>query len=459
MGRVITLALFSPLLAGALLLVPMGANSRRRAVLLGYGVALGALVGANGSEGLWRIDGPGRFLALVTVVIGGYVALFGCRQWGPPLRDRAALGCGGLIVTSVLSSDLAARLDTLVASFVLTSVATLLLLVLSARSTGRSRGRTAIGLLLGDLILVASVLVSARTDALLGPRVHPLAGGVVLFIGASLAALGRAGAGSSRSWVLDTVNHPTAVSALLHAGVVNGGAILLVRLSPLTGVSRIEWDLLAAACVAQLVWWAPVIRRRADLKGQLAASTVSQMTFMMLALALGWPLLALTHLAGHALYKSTRFMNAAGSIRRRSRTPHPVVSAHSPGLFDLALGVLLVGAALLSAHVGGSDAAALQGVLLPAALALVWSVRRRSSRAGALVALVSSAVVIGYGALVGELQRSLTPGLDPGLPSTPWWTLGALTLAVVALSRRNSPRVRSVDETVPTHVLESVGAR
>ncbi|MEZ5135726.1 MAG: proton-conducting transporter membrane subunit [Acidimicrobiales bacterium] len=47
-------------------------------------------------------------------------------------------------------------------------------------------------------------------------------------------------------------------------------------------------------------WWRPGRLARPDAKGALALSTSAQMGFMLLAVGVGAPGAALTHLAGHA---------------------------------------------------------------------------------------------------------------------------------------------------------------
>ncbi len=453
MGEVILLVLLLPLVGGLLLAFAPRARERRWVTLATYLVTLALLVTSSGETSPWRLDPLGRYFALVTTLIGGYVTLFAARQWSPRRRDRAALAVSGLVVSLVLSSDLASRLDVLVLSFVGTGLVTLLLLQLS-HPTGRVASSSVVGLLLGDGALLLALLISGGiTNSLDGGR--PVANGGVLFAGACLAALGRAGAGSRRSWVVDTVKNPTAVSALLHAGVVNGGAILLIRLVPLGGRSRFENIVLAAACVVQLVWWAPVIRRRADLKGQLAASTVSQMTFMVLTIALGWPLLALTHLAGHALYKSTRFMNAAGSIRRRSLTPRPSTSTQSgPLLTGVLAGLLLLGALVVGVK-GGTDVAALEAVLLPGAVLLVRRVSQRDRAGAVLLAGLSTTILVGYGLLVGVIHHALAPNLSTNAPLAPWWSVGALVLIVALLTRPRRRLHHSAPAIVPATLIRT----
>ena len=431
--------LLIPFVGGLLGAATSSVRARRGLVYLTYGLDLAAIAITRSTTAWWHLDALGRYLAVVSAVVGGYVTLFAVRQWTPRRRDRLAQVLVGSVVTLVLSSDLATCVDVLVVSYVLTGLATLALLLVTS-PLGRLPRSSVLGLVLGDVALIAAVLVTASASTSLA-SLHEVSSGAVLMIGASLSALLRSGAGSPRSWVVGTVNNPTAVSALLHAGVVNGGAVLLIRLRPLVSHPTILWDVLVLACVAQLIWWAPLIRRRADLKGQLAASTVSQMTFMVMTLALGWPVLALTHLTGHALYKSTRFMNAAGSIRRRSLTPRTSPPSRGVGVVDLTLGVVVLVSGLVSAVVGGTDVAALDGVLLPGALLLVYRVRRRDPRGAMLLAAVSSLTILAYGAVVTELSRVLDPSTHATLPRAPWWSVGAIVLLVALVVRPRHSRV------------------
>jgi NAD(P)H-quinone oxidoreductase subunit 5 len=260
-------------------------------------------------------------------------------------------------------------------------------------------------------------------------------GAVALLATASVAAIGRAGLTTRSSWVIGTIATPTSVSALLHAGVVNAGALLILRAQGLTG--SIWWIeiLTAALCFTVLVMLAPRIHARVDLKGQLATSTISQMAFMLLALSLGWPLIALTHLIGHGLYKATRFMAAGGAIEARSRRRRRAPSGNRIENHVRILGsagiVLTASALAMTLH---GDVLTAMGVLAPGAVA-VWWVRTKEPILQPFMSWLLLALGLTfYGAFVAGAELFLEPSLPSGLWQAPWSVLGVITGAVSLIS-------------------------
>ena len=121
-----------------------------------------------------------------------------------------------------------------------------------------------------------------------------------------------------QGWLIQVMEAPTPVSALMHAGVVYSGAIVALRLSPLlVRVPETLWFLgffgLVTVLVASLA-----MTTQAAVKSMLAWSTAAQLGFMSLELGLGLFPLALLHLVGHSLYKAHAFLSS-GSVTDQLR--------------------------------------------------------------------------------------------------------------------------------------------
>jgi NAD(P)H-quinone oxidoreductase subunit 5 len=117
-------------------------------------------------------------------------------------------------------------------------------------------------------------------------------------------------------WLLQVMEAPTPVSALLHAGVVNLGGYVLIRLWPLLEQAPVARWLLVALGAATAVLAGLVMLTRVSIKLRLAWSTVAQMGFMVMECGLGLTTLALLHLIGHSLYKSHAFLMASDAVRQ-----------------------------------------------------------------------------------------------------------------------------------------------
>ena len=125
-----------------------------------------------------------------------------------------------------------------------------------------------------------------------------------------LAALTKSAQFPFHSWLPETMESPTPVSALMHAGIINAGGALLLRTSPL--IIRVPEALLLLAMVGtitailgSIAMWAQV-----KVKRTLAWSTVSQMGFMMVQCGLGAFPVALLHVVSHGCYKAWSFLRS-----------------------------------------------------------------------------------------------------------------------------------------------------
>lgn len=118
-------------------------------------------------------------------------------------------------------------------------------------------------------------------------------------------------------WLLSSLNSPTPVSAIMHAGLVNGGGFLLARFAPLLlkqpGILLIIFLLGLITAVAGTLWKL----MQHDIKRMLACSTMGQMGFMMVQCALGLFPAAIAHLCWHGLFKAYLFLSSGGAAREK----------------------------------------------------------------------------------------------------------------------------------------------
>lgn len=148
------------------------------------------------------------------------------------------------------------------------------------------------------------------------------------------------------SWLPETLETPTPVSALMHAGIINAGGFLILRWSPL--LVHYPLALLTLAWVGGFtaLFAVLVMLTQTSIKKRLAYSTISQMGLMMLQCGLGAFTAAALHIVVHSLYKAHAFLNA-GSILQHMQQARLRKSGPPRSLGNLAL----VGVALLMAGV------------------------------------------------------------------------------------------------------------
>ncbi len=139
-------------------------------------------------------------------------------------------------------------------------------------------------------------------------------------------------------WLIQVMEAPTPVSALLHAGIVNAGAFLVIRMSPVISHSPTALALLALGGLLTLTLASLVMLTQTSIKVALAWSTAAQMGFMLLECGLGLYSLAMLHLVAHSLYKAHAFL-ASGSGVDGFRAPSLALpaSGFAPGRLLAAL--------------------------------------------------------------------------------------------------------------------------
>jgi NADH-quinone oxidoreductase subunit L len=131
-----------------------------------------------------------------------------------------------------------------------------------------------------------------------------------------LGACGKSAQFPLQSWLLDAMEGPTPVSALIHAAtMVTAGVYLIARSHPIFDLSNDARVLVEVVGAVTLVMGAIIGCAYDDIKKVLAASTMSQIGYMMLAVGLGPGAYAIgiLHLLGHGFFKANMFLGA-GSV-------------------------------------------------------------------------------------------------------------------------------------------------
>lgn len=141
-----------------------------------------------------------------------------------------------------------------------------------------------------------------------------------------LAAFSQSGAWPFHSWLISSLNSPTPVSALMHAGLVNGGGLLLTRFASIFLHESTILNLLFVFSFITLVLGGIWKLLQTDIKRMLACSTMTQMGFMMMQCGLGLFAAALAHLCWHGLFKAFLFLKSGSTIVEHRRTNEERVS-------------------------------------------------------------------------------------------------------------------------------------
>jgi len=242
-------------------------------------------------------------------------------------------------------------------------------------------------------------------------------------------------------WMQQVMEAPTPVSALLHAGVVNIGGFVMIRLAPLMAHASIAQGILLGFGLFTTIVAALVMTTRVSIKGVLAWSTIGQMGFMLVQCGLGAWHMALMHLLAHSLYKAHTFLSA-GSVVQQWRASHIV---HSPraSLWHLMAGAAVVcfaiapfyaASALRSGHMSSTvgPLAFVLGLSFAPMIGRALAAGKRAFMLAALFTVGASASYFGWHFVFEEIA----PIINAGTPtSTLKWTIVVAGLVVLFLAQ------------------------
>jgi NAD(P)H-quinone oxidoreductase subunit 5 len=115
-------------------------------------------------------------------------------------------------------------------------------------------------------------------------------------------------------WLLEVMETPTPVSALLHAGLLNAGIFLVVRFGELVFLSTPALILLIVIGGFTAIFASSVMITQSSVKVSLAYSSAAHMGFMLMLCGFGAHPVAIIHLIAHSFYKAHAFLSSGSVI-------------------------------------------------------------------------------------------------------------------------------------------------
>ena len=153
-------------------------------------------------------------------------------------------------------------------------------------------------------------VISANADGVAEKTMTAM--GLLLLLG----ACGKSAQVPLQAWLLDAMEGPTPVSALIHAAtMVTAGVYLIVRSNFIFDYAPDARTVVIIVATVTLLWGAVIGCAKDDIKKVLAGSTMSQIGYMMLGAGLGPAgyAFAIFHLLNHGFFKADMFLGA-GSV-------------------------------------------------------------------------------------------------------------------------------------------------
>jgi NAD(P)H-quinone oxidoreductase subunit 5 len=409
----------------------------------------------------FRLDAVSATMTLLVSFVGWVVVRYARTYLDGEAREGAFHGLLLATLAAVLGLVQAGSLGVLVLAFVAVGVGLRQLLLFYPDRAEARRASIKFSLVWGAgdaaLILAAGLFWVAlgTTDLVaLGAAAQsglPLTAKVGVGLVVVAAAL-KTATFPLHGWLTEVMEAPTPVSALLHAGIINGGGFLLIRIADVVQASPGAMAALVMLGGFTALFGAAVMLTQSAVKTALAWSTVAQMGFMLLQCGLGlWPL-ALLHIVAHSLYKAHAFLSSGTAVRAVAaiRRPGPVAA---PGLgavakaFAVALvlyAAVAIGFGLLagpkSAQAVALGAILIFGVAYLVAQGLADAAPKALTQRTALASLGAAVAYFGFQLVAGAVWGASLP--TPPAPDALEWALivlAILSFGLVAVAQALFP--------------------
>ncbi len=423
------------------------------AIVFSSGAMVSPLIGIGDVGISLRLDALSIVMVWLVTFLGALLIQFSrnCLDGDP--RHAVFLSRLYLTIGAVLFLVLSGNLWQLVLAWIGTSLALHELLVFYAdrpRALRAARKKFFVARL-GDLcLIIAAVLIAqgfGTTDlgAIHDAASTALASGVVPN-GVGLAAILVVFAAALKSamfpfhgWLLEVMETPTPVSALLHAGLLNAGTFLVVRFGELVFLSSPALILLIAIGGFTAIFASSAMVTQSSVKVSLAYSSAAHMGFMLMLCGFGAHSVAIMHLIAHSFYKAHAFLSSGSVVeyvqntgsQKLNTVPHPLSMIAN---LAVSLIIFLAVATLLGIDVTKRPGETALGVIFVIAVGYLLVkgttgkaplyVMGRTALLAVLVTLAFFALELSAAALLGDAVAVFPP------PDTP--TLIAIVLAVIA---------------------------
>jgi NAD(P)H-quinone oxidoreductase subunit 5 len=345
----------------AFLVAAAGLAQTALTITTGFSLTEGAL-----ATGL-RSDLVSASMATLVGFIGLIVMRYSRTYLDGEAREGAFHGLMLTALAAVLVFVQAATLPTTIIAAIIVGLALKQLLLFYPDRPEAQRAATKFALVWhgGDaMLLIAAGLLFARFGTLEFAALDQAASATglgligILGVAALVAAAAlKTAAFPLHGWLTEVMEAPTPVSALLHAGIINSGGVLLITAASLVQTSTGAMAALVALGGLTALFGAAVMLTQSAIKTALAWSTISQMGFMLLQCGLGLWTLALLHIIAHSLYKAHAFLSSGGAVAEVSniRRPGPVAAPSVAAViksFGLAIAIFAAIATGFAALIG-----------------------------------------------------------------------------------------------------------
>lgn len=287
-----------------------------------------------------RLDPLSTVMLLMISLLAVAIYRYSCTYLDGDERHSVFLGRLAITVLAVEVLVLAGNLVVLVGAWVATSLALhgLLLFYPERRAAVVAARKKFIAARIGDAFLftAAALLYHRFGTGDLGTifEAAPAAarqgwalGSIeVAAICIAAAAVLKSAQFPTHGWLVEVMETPTPVSALLHAGILNAGPFLALRMAYVLDGSTAATAFLIAVGGFTAIFASVVLLTQPSVKVGLGYSSVAHMGFMLLVCGMGIYPAVLLHLVAHSFYKAHAFLSSGSVVDDIRKAPVAVPS-------------------------------------------------------------------------------------------------------------------------------------
>jgi NAD(P)H-quinone oxidoreductase subunit 5 len=262
----------------------------------------------------------------------------------------------------------------------------------------------------------------------------------------AIAAIFKSGVFPLHGWLIQVMEAPTQVSALLHAGLIYAGAFLLLRTSFLISDVSWTWILLVIVGLLSAAMASLMMMTETNIKESLAYSTSAQLGFMLMECGLGLYSVAVLHIVAHSVYKAHAFLSS-GSVVDNFRGPTIKKVKSQPPLIRAELSIVMSGivtfgvALLFGVRLQNQPTLLTIGVIVTVAMSQLLLQGFNGSGVGAgtllarvaLFSLIICTAYFGLHDLSSYVLGSSVPSDSRQAFQVPIWLLGLIVVTFISL--------------------------
>lgn len=319
--------------------------------VINYGLIETQLLGIREIGLSIRLDALSTIMFMMIALISFIVLRFSMNYLDGDARQGTFIGRLAATIASVQLLVLSGNLGILFISWVLTSLCLHRLLVFYYERPGAiiAARKKFIVARFGDLSLLAASIIlyvqygTGNLEIIFQTIINnpvstfPIEAVAALF---AAAALLKSAQFPTHGWLVEVMETPTPVSALLHAGLLNAGPFLIIRMAHIMEVSSAAPIILIVIGGFTALFASLVFMTQPSIKTALGYSSVAHMGFSLLTCGLGVYPAAMLHLVSHSFYKAHAFLSS-GSVIEVLRASKVKAAERIGSPLRIALGIIL----------------------------------------------------------------------------------------------------------------------